>query len=425
MQTQKQSIVVLDIGTSKIAAIIADIDREKNIEVLARATVPTRAMSKGKIVDFNRLVADLEHIKEALIQDYNQHNTLGAEIYSAWVSIPSAEIYYKYNSGEVHVEHPQGIIERSDIARALDLAKAQCKDPNYYIMNTIPLSFVLNGTDHVQAPVGMIANTLQAYYSFMMMPVSSMQNIRQALKQAKITVDKIVVSSMANAESCLLEDERKYGVCLVDIGAGTTDVSVYIDGKLVCADSFPLGGRRVTQDIATYYGTSLEEAERLKLENGRLDMENIPPGKMIQYERLDSSTRTISQADLADSIAARYKEIINYVAKYLRDKQVYHALKHGIVLSGTAVDIEGVVDLFRKEMLLPIHLANASATHKMKKAAHHADIESSVYRTAVGLLLYSQNDTTNSQNGEVKTNKFFAQLDKIFSKVSKFMNRDV
>lgn len=388
MNDTVSSVVALDIGNSKVSVLIAHVHATNQLEVIGMATANNRGMSKGKIIDLNQVSSAIKQaVQEA-------ETSASCRIHSAWVSIPSAELYSEYNTGSARVHTQDNIISEHEINKALEVAKSRCQRADYHIVNAIPMGFELDGNeDWIQSPIGMTAQQLTGHYRFIMMPNTVMQNIRQAMKNANIHVDNIVVSTLATAESTLLEDEKEYGVCLVSIGSSTTSIAVYLEGRLLLIHTLPIGGDQVTRDIATVLKTTTEEAEKLKIQYGSLDFDSFKPEQMVQIHMIDG-TKTISRADLVEIIMARYREILQQVKAYLQQEQVLGVLQHGIVLSGEASSIDGMVAFTRKSLGVSVHLANPHSAIRGTDSTQTAILGQARYATANGVLLFSQNDTT-------------------------------
>ena len=253
------------------------------------------------------------------------------------------------------------------------------------------MGFELDGEgEWVQNPLNLSAHSLTGHYQLMMLPISTMQNLDRAIKGANIFVEKMVVSCLATAESSLLKDEKEYGVCLLDIGAGTTNIAVYIEGQLALAHTIQRGGENVTRDIATVIQTTTEEAERLKLLHGCVDLQQVKPEHMIQFEAIDGP-QSISRIELSDIIIARYEEILHTVRTELENKGALQSLYHGVVLAGDASQIEGMVTLTRHILGVSAHLGN-SPLEVFAEDQHLSVLRRSMYTTATGLLMFSQGD---------------------------------
>ena len=377
------SVVAIDIGTHKVSVLIGKVHAPDNIQVIGMATARNRGMNKGKIVSLDKVITAIKNaVQEA-------EDMAECRIHSAWISIPSAELKSYYASGRTPVDNPDHIITTSEVVRALDLAKAGHLTSDHYLVSAVPLGFDLDDSgEWVQNPIRMSAHSMTAHYQLMMMPISTMQNLDRALKGANIFVEKMVVTNLATAEATLLKDEKEYGVCLVDIGAGTTNLAVYLDGRLALANTIQRGGEHVTRDIAAVLQTSTEEAERIKLLYGCVDLSVIKPEHMIQFQGINGP-QTISRIELAEIIIARYDEIFSNIRQELENSGAIHGLYHGVVLAGDACQIEGMVSFARSTLGVSAHLGNPPL-QVTAEDQYQASLRRSQYITSAGLLMYSQ-----------------------------------
>ena len=380
------SVVAIDIGTHKVSVLIAKIHAPDDIKVIGMATAPNRGMSKGKIVSLDKVIAA---IKNAVAE---AENMAECRVHSAWVSIPSTELKSFYASGRTPVANGDNTITTTEVGRVLELAKASHVTSDHYLASAVPLGFEINDAEEwLQSPINMSATSLTGHYQLMMLPISIMQNLDRAMKGANIMVEKMVVSCLATAESSLLKDEKEYGVCLVDIGAGTTNIAVYLDGRLALAQTLPYGGENVTRDIAAVLQTTTEEAERIKILYGCVDLSVVKPDHMIQFQGIDGP-QTMSRIELTEIIIARYDEIFGMVREVLERNGAIHGLYHGVVLTGDACQIEGMVSFARKTLGVSAHLGNPPV-EVFAEEQNQAALRRSQYATAAGLLMFSQGDT--------------------------------
>ncbi|CAB1207326.1 cell division protein FtsA [Acinetobacter bouvetii] len=383
------SVVAIDIGTHKVSVLIGKVHAPDNIQVIGMATARNRGMNKGKIVSLDKVITAIKNaVQEA-------EDMAECRVHSAWISIPSAELKSFYASGRTPIENSDHTITTSEVVRALELAKASHLTSDHYLVSAVPLGFELDDSaEWVQNPIRMSAHSMMGHYQLMMLPISTMQNLDRALKGANIGVEKMVVSCLATSEASLLKDEKEYGVCLVDIGAGTTNIAVYLDGRLALTHTLQRGGEHVTRDIAAVLQTTTEEAERLKLLYGCVDLKVVKPDHMIQFQGIDGP-QTISRIELAEIIIARYEEILTQVHQVLQHNGAIHGLYHGVVLTGDASQIEGMVNLARHMLGVSAHLGNPPVQVHADEQ-NQAALRRSQYATAAGLLMFSQSDTQDS-----------------------------
>ena len=383
------SVVAIDIGTHKVSVLIGKVHAPDNIQVIGMATARNRGMNKGKIVSLDKVITAIKNaVQEA-------EDMAECRVHSAWISIPSAELKSFYASGRTPVENNEHIITTSEVVRALELAKASHLTSDHYLVSAVPLGFELDDSaEWVQNPIRMSAHSMMGHYQLMMLPISTMQNLDRALKGANIGVEKMVVSCLATAEASLLKDEKEYGVCLVDIGAGTTNIAVYLDSRLALTHTLQRGGEHVTRDIAAVLQTTTEEAERIKLLYGCVDLKVVKPDHMIQFQGIDGP-QTMSRIELSEIIIARYEEILTQVHHELQRNGAIHGLYHGVVLTGDATQIEGMVSLVRRMLGVSAHLGNPPVQVHAEEH-NQAALRRSQYATASGLLIFSQSETQES-----------------------------
>lgn len=383
------SVVAIDIGTHKVSVLIAKVHAPDKIEVVGMAYARNRGMNKGKIVSLEKVVSAIKNaVQEA-------EDLAECRVHSAWIAIPSTELRSFYAAGRTPIHNTDQTITTNELVRALELAKASHVTADYYLASAVPLGFAVDDADEwVQNPIGLSGHTVTGHYQLMMLPISTMQNLDKALKNAGIGVEKLVISSLATAEASLLKDEKEYGVCLIDIGAGTSNIAVYLGGHLAFAHTLQLGGEHVTRDIAAVLQTTTEEAERLKNLHGCVDHSVIKPDQMIQVQGIDGP-QTISRIELADIIVARYEEIFTRIYQELAANGILGGLHHGVVLTGDACQIEGAVTLARHKLGVSAHLGNPPL-QVYAKDEMLPSLRRSLYATASGLLLFSQSELQQS-----------------------------
>lgn len=380
------TIVAIDVGTHKVAVLIGRVHAPDRIEVIGLGHAINRGMNKGMISNMDKVVAS---IKEAVAL---AEDMADCRVHSAWVAIPSPELQSFNASGRTPVAN--GTITTAEIVRTLETAKSSHLMPTHYLINSVPLGIAIDDSDEwAEYPINMAAHAITGHYHLMMLPNNTMQNLDKALKLANIGVERMVIANLATAESTLLRDEKDYGVCLVDIGAGTTAISVYLENRLILSHTIPRGGENVTRDIASVLHTSTEQAETLKVRYGGVNRDLIRADQMIHVAGQGSNPGlTLSRMDLADIIIARYEELFEEIRRLLVDSGAFGVLRHGIVLSGAACQIEGIVSLARQVTGVPVHLGNHPASVEIrddrKPLLHRA-----IFATTSGLLLYSQSES--------------------------------
>lgn len=386
MNDRTPSIVAIDVGTHKISVLIGRVHGPDRIEVIGMAQARNRGMSKGLITSMDKLVADLKEVVAAAEERAN------CRIHTAWVAIPSPELV-SHNAAGRTVIH-DSVITTTEIVRTLEAAKSSHVRPDHYLINAVSQGMQIDEQEEwVDHPIGMAGSFVTGYYHLMMLPIHTMQNMERAMKAANVGIDRMVVSALATAEAVLLPDEREYGVCLIDIGAGTTNVCVYFQKQLLLSHTFQLGGERVTRDIASVLQTTTEQAESLKLRHGCVNRKLVKADQMITVAGVGTQPGiTVSRLELTDIIAARYEDILERVSRLLSDQGILAMLQHGVVLSGEASQIEGLTTLARETLGVPVHLGNLSAAIETANDDMKIALRRPLYATALGLLLYTQSE---------------------------------
>ena len=385
MTDSLQSVVAIDVGTHKIAVLVGRIHAPDRIEVIGMAHAPNRGMSKGVIKNMDKVVAA---VKEAVAQ---AEDMADCRIHTAWVSIPSPDLKSFNASGRTPVMN--GTIGTTEIVRTLEMAKSSHLMPDHYLINAVSQGVAIDDhPDWVDHPVGMAATHINGHYHLMMLPINTMQNLERAMRGAGVGIERMLISNLATAEAALLPDEREYGVCLIDIGAGTTNIAVYLEGRLILSHTLQRGGEHVTRDIASVLHTTTEQAENLKIRHGCVDLASVKPDQMIHVPGVGAAAGlTVSRIELSEIIIARYEEILELVREQLDDSGAINVLRHGVVVSGDASQIEGLVSLARRVLGVQAHLANAPSGIDVIEERRVA-LRRSMYSTATGLLLYSQSE---------------------------------
>lgn len=383
------SVVAIDIGTHKVSVLIGRIHAPDQIEITGMAHAPNRGMSKGVIKNLDKVVAA---IKDAVSQ---AEDMADCRVHTAWVAIPSAELKSFNASGRTPVMNQT--VTTTEIVRTLEMAKSSHLMPDHYLTNAVPLGVAIDDqSDWVDHPINMSGNFITGHYHLMMLPINTMQNLDKALKTAGIGVERTIISTLATSEAVLLKDEKEYGICMVDIGAGTTNIAVYLENRLILSHTLQRGGEHVTRDIASVMQTSTEQAEILKIRYGCVDMSAVKPDHMIHIPGVGVTPGMVkSRIELAEIIIARYEEIFEEVRQQLEHSGAINVLRHGVVLTGDACQIEGAISLARRILGVSVHLGNPPLTVDTSDERRPL-LRRSIYATASGLLLYSQNDQPGS-----------------------------
>ncbi len=389
------SIVAIDIGTSKVSVLVGRVHSSERIEVTGIAYAPNRGMQRGIIQNMDKVIAA---IKEAVAQ---AEEMADCRIHTAWVGIPSPELKSFNAMGQTAVL--EQVVNTTELVRTLEMAKSQYSLPDHYLINNVLQGIAINGQgDWVEHPVGISASSITGHYHLMFLPIDTMQTLERAMKGAGIGIERMIIASLATAERALLPEEREQGICLVDIGAGTTNINVYGENRLVLSHTLSVGGDQVTRDIAAVLKTSYDQAEIFKLKYGSVDRASIKPEQLIRIASTGHMPDlTLSRLELADIIIARYEEILQQVYTVLEESGAIGLLQRGYVLSGEACQIEGMTSLARHFLGLPVHMASTQSVLTTSDPVRRDMLSQPGYDTAAGLLLYSQSEQRLSESGQV------------------------
>lgn len=379
---KKENVIVgLDIGTTKTCVVVAEL-RETGIEILGVGTHPSEGLRKGVVVNIESTV---ESIKGALEK---AEQSAGLEISSVYVGIAGSHIRGQNSLGIVPVKGRE--VREEDVELAIEAARAIAIPLDRQIIHTIPQYYVVDEQDGIVDPVGMAGVRLEAKAHVVTGAVTSIQNVVKSVNKVGLEAKDLVLEQLAASEAVLSADEKALGVALVDIGGGTTDIAVFSEGSLKHTAVLPVGGNYVTSDIATGLRTPLAEAEKIKIKYGCAFMPLIPKDEMIEVPSVGGrEPREVSRQILGRIIEPRMDEILTMVQKEINRSGCEDILAAGIVLTGGGAILEGVPELAEQIFNVPVRRGLPIGVGGLT-----AIIESPVFATGVGLILYASRNIT-------------------------------
>ncbi|MDC3327684.1 cell division protein FtsA [Pseudomonadales bacterium] len=369
-------IVGLDIGTSKVVAIVGEINPEGRLEIIGLGSHGSKGLKKGVVVNIESTVQSIQRaIEEAELM-------AGCQIQSVYAGIAGSHIRSMGSHGIVAIRDRE--VFQPDIDRVIDAAQAVAIPADQKILHILPQEFIIDTQEGVKEPLGMSGVRLEAKVHLVTCAVNAAQNIEKCIKQCGLGVDDIILEQLASSYSVLTEDEKDLGVCMVDIGGGTSDIAIYTEGAIKHTAVIPIAGDQVTNDIAMALRTPTQNAEEIKIKYacalGSLAGENETIKVPSVGERED---RSLSRQALAEVVEPRYEELFTLIQAELRRSGFEDLIPAGIVLTGGASKIEGVVELAEEIFHMPVSIG------KPKNVSGLADIvRNPIYATAVGLLQY-------------------------------------
>jgi cell division protein FtsA len=402
-------IVAIDIGTSKICTLVARVEDQRNLRILGVGIEPSQGLRKGTVVDINAAALAVSRAVE------KAERTSGFEINAALVSLAGSHVSSINSRGVVGITG--GVVDVDDIDRALDAAQAIAIPHNREIIHVIQRGFIIDGQDGIRTPVGMHGYRLEVEAHIITASSSTVENLRQCVGASGIEVSQFVLNPLASGEVVLSETERQMGVAVVDIGAGTTDMAIYIDGDVWHTMVLAVGGNYVTSDIAHGLRMPISQAEEIKVKFGHAYQKDVNPEEQFTIRSFggDEPTR-ISRVELANIIEARMEEIFYLVLQEIRRSGYDGMLPAGIVLTGGSSLIPGARQLASQVMGLPARIA------KPQNLVGLIDqLDSPAYSTSVGLLqwalLMSETGQTAGRHGPKQNKNWSEQLKELLKRL--------
>ncbi len=377
-RTERNLIVGLDIGTSKVAAIVGEINNEGNIEVIGIGNSLSRGLKKGVVVNLESTVMSIQRaIEEAELM-------AGCQIKSVFAGIAGSHIRSLNSHGVVAIKDRE--VTQYDIDRVIDSARAVAISADQKILHILPQEFVIDQQDSIKEPIGMSGTRLEAKVHMVTGSVSASQNIIKCIRRCGLEVEDLVLEQLASCYSVLTEDEKELGVCLIDIGGGTTDIAIFVEGAIKHTAVIPIAGDQVTNDIAVALRTPTINAEEIKRKyacaltqladiNGIIDVPSIG----------DRSPRQITAQNLAEIIEPRYEELMLLVQAEIRRSGNEDMIAAGIVLTGGSSKVMGLIELAEEIFHMPVRMGGPENVTGLTEV-----IKNPMHSTGVGLLMYGK-----------------------------------
>ena len=371
----KNLVVALDIGTSKVAALVAELRADGSLEILGMGSHESKGLKKGVVVNIESTVNAVQRaLEEAeLMAD--------CKIASAFTGIAGSHIKSFNSTGMVAIKDRE--VSAVDVERALETAKAVNIPTDQQILHVLRQEFIIDGQEDVREPVGMSGVRLEVKVHIITGAVSAAQNIVKCVRRCGLDVNDLILQPLASARAVLSEDELDLGVCLVDIGGGTTDLAIFTHGAIRHTAVIPIAGDQITNDIAMALRTPTAEAEAIKTRHGVALRQLADPNEMIEVPGIgDRAPRVMSRQTLAEVIEPRAEELFSLVQQVLRESGYEELLSSGIVLTGGSSMMQGMVELGEEIFHMPVRIGVPRYSGGLAEV-----VRSPRYATAMGLLL--------------------------------------
>ena len=369
-------IVGLDIGTSKVLAIVGELTPTGEVEIIGVGHHPSRGMKKGVVVNIESTVQSIQRaVEEAELM-------AGCQIHSVYAGIAGSHISSFNSHGIVAIKDKE--VGPGDVERVIEAARALAIPADQKVLHILPQEFIIDKQEGIREPIGMSGVRLEAKVHIVTGAVSAAQNIIKCVRRCGLEVDDIILEQLASSISTLTEDEKELGVCLVDIGGGTTDISVFTEGAIRHTAVIPIAGDQVTNDIAVALRTPTQYAEDIKKKYGCALTQLAHRDETIEVPSVgDRPPRKLSRQTLAEVIEPRIEELYSLIQAELRRSGFEDVVGSGLVLTGGSAKMEGVVDLAEEVFHMPVRLGVPQYVGGLKGV-----VQNPIFSTGVGLVLY-------------------------------------
>ncbi|HYC07278.1 MAG TPA: cell division protein FtsA [Candidatus Binatia bacterium] len=368
-------LVGIDVGTSKVCALIGEVGRDGRLTVIGHGTVPSSGLKKGAVVNIDQTVRSIRDAVE------RAERLSGWKIDKAFVGVGGAAIESLNSTGQVAVASHTREVGRDDIKRAIEQARTIPIPSNREVLHVERRGFTVDGQEGVKDPLGMSALRLEVETHIVTAPATAVQNLMKCVAQAGVKIDELVVNALASAEAVVSETERELGVAVADVGAGTIDLAMFNEGSPFHTTVLPVGGGNVTNDVAIGIKTSLPVAEELKVSHGTCDLRGIAEDETIAVSVLgEDAGRTISRLELCQIIEARMRETFELLAGEMRSAGA-GMLPAGLILTGGGSQLAGIAELGREVLQMPVRVVAPTGIGGLTDS-----ILTPAFSTAIGLL---------------------------------------
>ncbi|MFN8630794.1 MAG: cell division protein FtsA [Chloroflexota bacterium] len=376
---EREAVLVgIDVGTSKVVALIGEVTREGRLTIMGHGTVPATGLKKGAIVNIDQTVRSIADAVE------RAERLSGWKIDRAFVGVGGPHVESLNSTGQVAVTAHHREVTRADIDRAIEVARAVSIPSNRDVLHVERRGFTVDGQEGVKDPLGMSALRLEVEAHIVSASATAVQNLTKCVQLAGVKIDELVVNGLASAEAVLIEAEKEHGVAVADIGAGTINLTMFSEGSPFHTAVLPVGGNNVTNDIAIGLRTHLPIAEELKLRHGTCDLRNVEDEE-IPISEPGETDRTVSRLELAQIIEARMRETYELLKEEMK-RAGQGMLPAGLIITGGGAQLAGAAELGREVLNMQVRVSGPTGMGGLTDT-----ISDPSYATAVGLLRWGAN----------------------------------
>lgn len=381
----KDLLVGIDIGTSKVVTLVGELTTDGKLNVIGFGSHPSQGLKRGVVVNIESTVQSIQRSVE------DAELMAGCEIYSAYTGIAGSHIRSINSHGIVAIRESE--VSQNDVERVIDAAKAIAIPADQKILHVLPQEFIIDHQNSIREPVGMSGVRLEAKVHIVTGAVSAAQNIIKCMKRCGLQTSDIVLEQFASSQSILTEDEKELGVCMIDIGGGTSDIAIFTEGAIRHTAVIPIAGDQVTNDIAIALRTPTRNAEEIKIKHGCALQDLVDTNHMIDIPTMgERAAKRLPARALAEVVEARYEELFTLAHAELRRSGLEELMAAGIVLTGGASKILGAQELAERIFKIPVRVGRPHNVSGLSDIIHNP-----IYATGVGLLVYGQQQRLNQR----------------------------
>ena len=414
-KNNNEIIIALDIGTSKVLCLVADYDDEDNLRIIGVGQDECTGLNKGVVSEINSTVASIKRAKDKAA------NMSGNKIESVITGIAGDHIKSYNGNAEVNILNDEVTID--DKEKVIDMAADMDIPPDQEILHIIPQYFSIDGQMGIREPVGMAGKRLAVNIHLITCSSTAKKNLNKCIENSLIDADEYVLQPVASSYSVLTEEERTLGVCLVDIGGGTTDIAIFTDGNIKHTAVVPIAGQNITKDIGIGLRTSLVAAESIKIEHATLvnTNENFEVDKMIRVPSISDKPDTeVGHSVLNHIVSARVDEILNEISKQIQASGYLSNIRAGIVFTGGGSKLNGLDDYAQDKLGIPSRIG--SPNNDIGGVKNISGLTR--YATAIGLILYRDSQLREMPHRKNNSN-LMSKSSKIFKKISDYFKKEL
>jgi len=372
-------VVGLEIGSGKVCTVVGELGEDDQIEIIGIGTSPSLGTRKGIIIDLEQAI---QSAKESI---ESAERMAGTRINSAFVSIGGNHITSINSKGVIAISGESPEITESDIEKVIEAAKAGIVSSEKEVIHTLSREFIVDGQSGISDPLGMSGARLECKVHIVTGSITAVQNLIKCVEGAGLDIEEIIFGTLASSNAVLNNAEKDLGVLLIDIGAGTTEIAIFIEGGLAHSAVLPVGGIQITNDLAVGLRTSIEEAEKIKINYGSAVKNNVSPEKLVEIPSINGKDNyNVSQKYLVEIIEPRVSEIFSLVGTEVRKSGCYNMIHGGIVITGGSSLLPGISEVAEQVLNLPSRLGRPHYEGELADM-----INDPSYSEAIGLLSFA------------------------------------